>query len=361
MRETIQHFIGSVQEARDWSDPSEWIAAILTGEERALARHLWEGSGGLVNPREVAGVWALCTSYGLLVEADGDTLHVTPLGRNFIANLEGEAAQYLDYSEGLLHLLAIIAEHGPGKRADLIGPFAEFLATYTRIKSPSAVSARWSDRVANLVDRGYIQRDDATYQISPGGMLYLERAAHRLEDRGDTISARAATDLRRLLVEQHADVRRKMAEALRSMDPYRLEQLVRALLNAMGYERVQVTRRSGDGGVDVVGDIRVGITDVREVVQVKRQQGNIQRPVLDQLRGSLHRFKALRGTIITTGRFSRGAQDAAFEVGAAPITLIDGERLIDLLIKHEIGARKSQIEVLTFTPTDFTTDDGTPT
>jgi restriction system protein len=100
--------------------------------------------------------------------------------------------------------------------------------------------------------------------------------------------------------------------------------------------------------VDVVANIEFGISSVREVVQVKRHKGNIGRRVLDQLRGSLHRFNAVRGTIITTGGFSRGTIQAAFERGAAPITLIDGEKLLDLLVEHEIGATKSSVEYIDF-------------
>jgi restriction system protein len=62
------------------------------------------------------------------------------------------------------------------------------------------------------------------------------------------------------------------------------------------------------------------------------------------LRGSLHRFKAQKGTIITTGDFGRGAKDAAFETGAAPITLINGDTLVDLLVRHEIGVRKKTLD-----------------
>ena len=62
------------------------------------------------------------------------------------------------------------------------------------------------------------------------------------------------------------------------------------------------------------------------------------------LRGSLHRFKAQKGTIITTGDFGKGAREAAFEMGAAPITLINGDTLIDLLVQHGIGLKKKTIE-----------------
>jgi restriction system protein len=102
--------------------------------------------------------------------------------------------------------------------------------------------------------------------------------------------------------------------------------------------------------VDVVGTIELGISAVREVIQVKRHRGTISRPVLDQLRGSLHRFNAVRGTIITTGRFSKGVEVAAFETGAAPITLIDGEKLLDLLLKNEIGVNKRQVSYYEFAP-----------
>jgi len=105
----------------------------------------------------------------------------------------------------------------------------------------------------------------------------------------------------------------------------------------MGYEDVTVTKESGDKGVDVVATVQFGITTITEVVQVKRHQGSIGRPVLDQLRGSLPYHEALRGTIITLGTFSKGCKEAALFPGAAPIGLIDGKRLLELLVEHKIG------------------------
>ena len=112
------------------------------------------------------------------------------------------------------------------------------------------------------------------------------------------------------------------------------------------YQNLHVSTRSGDGGVAVVADIELGITSVREVVQAKRHKRTIQRKDLDALRGSLYRFSAVRGTIIATAPFSKGTSEAAFATGAAPTTLIDGDKLIDLLIEHGIGVKKNQIEVL---------------
>ena len=129
---------------------------------------------------------------------------------------------------------------------------------------------------------------------------------------------------------------------------------MKQLLQEMSYENVDVTSRSGDGGVDVVADIELGITSVREVVQAKRHKRTVQRKDLDALRGSLHRFGAVRGTIITTSKYSKGTHDAAFEPGAAPITLIDGEKLIDLLLAHGIGVRKKTLEVFELHAEAFT-------
>ncbi len=83
---------------------------------------------------------------------------------------------------------------------------------------------------------------------------------------------------------------------------------------------------------------------ITEVVQVKRHKANIGRPVLDQLRGALPYHKAIRGTLISLGNFSKGCKEAALFPGAAPITLINGEKLLDLLIEHEIGLRKRPVQ-----------------
>jgi restriction system protein len=138
------------------------------------------------------------------------------------------------------------------------------------------------------------------------------------------------------------------------MEPYDFEELIKRLLTKMGYEDPTVTKESNDKGVDVVAEIELGITSVKEVIQVKRRRSsNIHRPAVDKLRGSLHRFGAVRGTIITTSDFSSGTEEAAFEKGAAPITLINGEKLIDLLIEHRLGVRSETVEVLRLEPEEL--------
>jgi restriction system protein len=354
LRERIRVHIGTPQETQDWTQPDEWIPHILDGEEQALAFHLWQGSEGVVNPRHLTGVWLLCSQYTLLEADTDDILHTTEAGQNFVDEPYGKTVQHVDYSEGLLNLLLIVAEHGPGKRSDFVPVYSEFLERYSNYRSPRALSSAWYYRIRNLHDRGLVVRSGVTYEITQEGLTYLEQVGALLAHAGREPVTGPQTEIRRLIKVQQDDVRERLRQTLAEMDPYLVEVLIQRLLQAMDYENVVVTSRSGDGGVDVVADIEVGITPVREVVQVKRRKGNIQRRVLDELRGSLYRFDATRGTIITTGDFSRGAKEVAFERGAPPITLIDGERLIDLLIEHEIGVRKRTVQLIEFEPADFT-------
>ena len=112
--------------------------------------------------------------------------------------------------------------------------------------------------------------------------------------------------------------------------------------------RVALMGRPSSGGCSSgSAEIELGITSVREVVQAKRDKRTIQRKPHDAMHGSLYRFDAVRVTIIGTSRCSKGTEKAAFAGGAARITLIDGDKLINLQIKHGISVRKPTIEVLT--------------
>ncbi len=152
----------------------------------------------------------------------------------------------------------------------------------------------------------------------------------------------------RLAARQRQEVKRKLHERLLTMPPVEFEQLIGRLLGAMGYENVTVTGRSGDGGIDVVAGIEIGILQLRTAVQVKRMKGNVQRPVVSQLRGDMALLDVDQGMIITTGGFSQGAKDVARVRNVAPITLLDGDRLTDLLIEYGISVRRETVEVLSF-------------
>ena len=243
--------------------------------------------------------------------------------------------------EGLVELLTIVADSGPAQVRGLVEAWTEFLRRHSRFRAHSSVRDTLRRRLNNLLDRGLIERERAKYTVTDDGLSYLESAAPESGPR---------QKIQKLAKEQKAAVRESLREHLLQMDPKDFEELVGRLLEEMNYQNVGVVGQSGDGGVDVVAEIQLGVTSVREVVQAKRHKRTIQRKDLDALRGSLYRFNAVRGTIVATSRFAKGAVEAAFAQGAAPITLIDGDRLIDLLIEHGIGVRTRAIEVLAFDP-----------
>ena len=149
-----------------------------------------------------------------------------------------------------------------------------------------------------------------------------------------------------LIEENNQEVRQKLLGHARSVPPASFEVLVGELLAAMGFEDIEVTNVSADGGIDVRGTLVMGeAMQVRMAVQAKRWKNNVPAPVVQQLRGSLGAHE--QGLIITTSDFSRGAKGEATRSDAAPVALMNGEQFAALLAKHEIGAHVQRYDFLT--------------
>lgn len=329
---------GTPQDPVDWTEPDTWIAQRLDGARRQIAERIWTSSSKALNPRHIYGAYLFVNSYELLKPDALDIYRLTDRGGKFLEQ-DPATVRDLDEAEGLPKLLAIVAAHSPARRGDLLEDWSEYLLAYSNFKTESTFKDTLRRRMLNLVERGLIGREGNTYSITMSGLAYAADAASPAVDKADQQVLTA--------VKRHNDARtEELRQRLSKMDPYKFEGLVRDLLEAMDYEDVVVTKQSGDKGVDVVGQYQFGITQVKEVVQVKRHQSSITRPVLDQLRGALHYHHAIRGTIITLGKFAQGCKDAAVFPGAAPITLIDGDKLIELLLKHEVGVKKKQVNLI---------------
>jgi restriction system protein len=142
----------------------------------------------------------------------------------------------------------------------------------------------------------------------------------------------------------YAEINQSLASGLldkmSTMDAFRFEQLVVDLLFAMGYggsrqEAAKVTQKSGDEGIDgVINEDRLGLDVI--YVQAKRWQGNVGRPEIQSFVGALAGKQAHKGVFITTSQFSQTAAEYARAV-PQKIILIDGARLAELMIEHNIG------------------------
>ena len=334
----LKNQTGTPQDPVDWTDPDTWIEERLSGEPAQLANRVWAESGGEINPRYLDGSFFFITRYDLLETDSYGVFRLSERGRRFLDE-DFRTLAALDRAEGVDELLSIVATKTRAMRGDLLPEWGAFLKEHSTFGSSSTIKDTLRRRIVHLLDRGFISRDGNSYSISAQGLEYLERL--QVTGRSDP-----RRDVNRALSRYNETQRQHLRDRLEVMDPLLFERLVRDLLEAMGYEDVQVTKQSGDKGVDVTGTVQLGITAVKEVVQVKRQKGSVGRPILDQLRGALPYHDAIRGTIITIGTFSKGCEEAALFQGAAPITLIDGERLIDLLIEHEVAIQRKTLSLV---------------
>lgn len=141
-------------------------------------------------------------------------------------------------------------------------------------------------------------------------------------------------------------VKQKLIEKIHDMDPFQFEHLVAELLRKIGYENVEVTKRSGDKGIDVKGNLTVGgLTNVKTVIQVKRYKkgNNISGKYITQLRGSAEVDQ--RGLIITTSEFTKDAINESKAINKMPVALVNGSKLIELLYKYKVGVKEEVVSV----------------
>jgi restriction system protein len=226
-----------------------------------------------------------------------------------------------------------------------------YLEAAEQVLRASKQSLHYSEITRRSLELGLIVPTGLTPEATMGSRLYTDT---KEEGSRFTRVGRGVFDLARAkqggIEEQvqaiNRHTRERLGQLLHSMPAKRFESLVMELLLAMGFDEstLQVTTYQGDGGIDVVGVYRAaGLTEVNVAVQAKRWKGNVQAPTVTQLRGSLQVHQ--QGIIITTSDFSHGARKEAVAPNKTRITLIDGEQLVDMLIRHRVGVVERSLVV----------------
>ena len=134
------------------------------------------------------------------------------------------------------------------------------------------------------------------------------------------------------------DFKETLLASIARMSPKKFEAFSRALLNRMGVEFTEKgVQISNDGGIDGYG-YHIDANDFRTtrvVIQCKRYNvAPVTEPEINQFLGAMNKYQADYGVFITNGRFTNSARVAARE--GSPITLVDGNDLVKLVIKYEL-------------------------
>jgi len=131
-------------------------------------------------------------------------------------------------------------------------------------------------------------------------------------------------------------------QSLRELSPKGFEQVCQMLLRESGFRQVVVTGRPNDGGIDGKGVLEVNpLVTLRVLFQCKRY--NERNPVtpsqVRDFRGAIQ-GRADKGIILTTGTFTSEARKEAERDGGGYIELVDGEKLVTLFERAELGLRR---------------------
>lgn len=124
------------------------------------------------------------------------------------------------------------------------------------------------------------------------------------------------------------------------LSPAGFEHLCKRLLTELGLMQLRTVGQAGDRGIDVEGHLRINsVVSFRVGVQCKRYaDGNKVTPRdVREFQGALGPFD--RGIFMTTSVLTQQAEEQATAPGYKPIDLIDGERLVELLIEYRLGTK----------------------
>jgi restriction system protein len=137
------------------------------------------------------------------------------------------------------------------------------------------------------------------------------------------------------------DYKARLLTILRALPPSGFEKICQRLLRESGFQQVVITGRSNDGGIDGHGVLEINpLVTFRVLFQCKRYRdgARVVPSTVRDFRGAMQ-GRADKGLILTTGAFTSEARKEATRDGAPPIELVDGEKLVTMFERAELGLR----------------------
>lgn len=138
----------------------------------------------------------------------------------------------------------------------------------------------------------------------------------------------------------------ELLEELMKLTPEAFERLCQRILRESGFVQVEVTGKSGDGGIDGRGVIKIGgLLGFRIIFQCKRYAGSVSSQQIRDFRGAMV-GRAEKGLFITTGTFTRDAKQEATRDGAPPVDLVAGDDLVEKMKELQLGIKLKTVDIV---------------
>lgn len=187
-----------------------------------------------------------------------------------------------------------------------------------------------------------------TLKITDMGSLAAKvRGSYEVRERIGAISGPA--QLRHLDQDRWKD---ELLSVLKNLPPAGFERLCQRVLREQGFDKVEVTGRTGDGGIDGVGILSVSLLSFKIVFQCKRYRGTVGAAQVRDFRGAMQ-GRGEKGLLLTTGQFTPDAVKEANREGAPVIDLVDGDRLCNILKDLKFGVTTNHVESIAVERTWF--------
>lgn len=222
----------------------------------------------------------------------------------------------------------------------------------------------------DAVKAGWMRKNKGIWTVTEGGIealdkfkdsaqfyqeavrLYRQWKDTQIDDTGDTEEETIEREVKITYEEAEEQAWREISNYLEKINPYHLQDLTAALLEAMEYHVTWVSPPGKDGGVDLIAYTDpLGTKPPRIKVQVKRRKDNIGVEEIRAFLALINRDDV--GLYITTGGFSKDAHEFARNQETRKITLIDMQRLVELWIEYNDKIDSDDFSLLPLEPIYF--------
>lgn len=194
-----------------------------------------------------------------------------------------------------------------------------------------------------LTEKGrnaHISQQQARNIVRKWVSIHTENRRHKQADESEQTHQELATS-----EEIASEKTLNLIDVLRSLSPLGFEKVCQELLRESGFENVEITGGSADGGIDGFGTLEINpFVSFKVLFQCKRYAENnlVSRAQVGDFRNAMI-GRAEKGIIMTTSSFSNAAIEEASRDGAPQVELVDGVKLVEMFERVELGVNKRAV------------------